>query len=299
MIEAKDFTQKLTSLLAALPTDQLADLARSVSRASLTKVTKRELGERTLEQAVALIFPEFAQARIAEVARLMRLNAVRNTCWKTMMFTSERQLPVIACPDPKAAQALRERTGPTILGLWHFGPLGMLPFALESIGVRSLIVTKAPLNRWTRDPEEKNVRIAIDDGDFQTRTSAVRRALTHLKGGGTVAIAIDGSQGQQGLILPFLGRQFAVSRGAAALARLTGASIVPCTMQWGKTGWKMAIRVFEALPRPSTMPDDSEAFERNYLAQAVRSFEQFARAHPAQLKLDQLAKLINAPRMTS
>jgi hypothetical protein len=57
----------------------------------------------------------------------------------------------------------------------------------------------------------------------------------------------------------------------------------------------MAVRFFEPLPRPAT--DDPDTFEREMLVTAGRCFEAYCRQHPEQLKIDQIADLIDSPKL--
>jgi lauroyl/myristoyl acyltransferase len=118
-----------------------------------------------------------------------------------------------------------------------------------------------------------------------------------LRKGGVAALAVDGSQGTKDVAVPFLGRQFQVSRGVAVLARLTGAPIIPCVMTWAGTDWSMNFRIFDPLPLPSLDSTTPAAFEQAVLEAAVQRFEELARTLPGQLRVDQLARVASTPKI--
>jgi lauroyl/myristoyl acyltransferase len=141
------------------------------------------------------------------------------------------------------------------------------------------------------------MRINILGANARQLVSAMRQAVEHLKSGGKVLIAVDGKMGRNLLKVPFLGREFEVGRGAAALARLTGAPIIPCAMQWDRQGWGMSVRVFDELPYPDVRREEAEKFEVALLCRLARRFEEYGRQLPGQFEIDQLADLINCPTL--
>jgi lauroyl/myristoyl acyltransferase len=287
------------SLLEDLPQAHLVELASRESLAGLQNICRRELGGRIVADVVADLFPDFSRARVAEVTRQIGLNAIRNACLKTIASIPGPWQARIRCPDREATAALRAHQGPAILAYWHFGPVNLITLGLRRIDVSAMVITRAAPTHWTTTPELAKMRLTVSEDDPQRSVTALRKSLAHLRRGGKVAVAIDGSLGKRDVLVPFLGRQFAVSRGAAGLARLTGAPIIPCTMQWERGDWSMAIRVFDALPLPPSSREDPEAFERAIMRAAVRCFEGYSRRHPSQFKIDQIAEIADSPKLDS
>lgn len=284
-------------ILEALPQGQLVEISRRASLDGLQKICKNELGGRIAANVVAALFPEWPRARVVAVTQQIGITAIRNAWLKNIVRVPGPWEATVRCPDREAALALRALQGPAILVYWHFGPVTMIPLGFRRIGITAQVFTRAKPVPWTNTPDFAPMRLTVHDA--QQSVTALRRALQYLKKGGKVAIAVDGSMGKRDIEIPFLGRRFAVSRGASGLARLTGAPVIPCTMQWEPDGWSMAIRVFEPLPKPSTPEGEPEAFEQALLTTAGRCFESYAREHPEQFKIDQLAELIDSPPLNS
>ena len=283
--------------LKGLSQAHLVAFVSQTSLSALKGLASKELKGRSLTEAVSILFPEYSPAQTDQLARQLALTAFRNSCWKVVAEVPAPMTLVIRTPDEAATLALRKHQGPAILAFWHFGAVNMLLLGFRRIGISPLVITRAEPCRWVSSEEMMKQRISVADGDTRAKTAALRRSVQHLKRGGMISVAIDGSLGNHDVAVPFLGRQFSVSRGAAGLSRITGAPIIPCTMQWEPDGWNMAIRVFDALPRPAASPDDAEAFEHELMTSAARCFEQYAEQNPGQLRLDQFAKLVDAPRL--
>lgn len=295
MAEQTTLLQDAGAMIAKLPPADAAELTQRAALEGCQVLCRRLFGDRSLADVVATLFPEYTPPEVAEVAKRITLNAVRNACWKSVMETPGRSEATILAPDREAIAALRAPSGPAILPFWHFGPVNMLTIAFRHIGVPVLAIARTMATAWTDAPDLLKMRINVLNASPPEMVTAVRRCLEHLKRGGRVAVAVDGSLRKDDIRVPFLGRQFAVGRGAAALARLSGAPIIPCTMHWERTGWAMAIRIFEPLALPSVPPDDAEKYEHAILAALARRFEAHGRRYPGQFKIDQLAEVINSP----
>ncbi len=294
-MDDEELAQATSGLLGALPTSPLAQITSRSALEGLERLHRRIFKDRTLTAVVGELFPEYSPQRVEEVASRINLNAARSLCWKAIMSIPGKWAVKIDAPDREATAALRALPGPAILPFWHFGPHLMLTIAFRHIGVPVLVISRAEPTLWTNAPDLLSMRIDVAGAGPQQAATALRRSLQHLKKGGKVAIAIDGRLGANLVKVPFLGRQLVVARGAAGLARLTGAPIIPCTMQWTGNGWDMAIRVFDEVPYPDVPPTDTGEFERSILTSIVRRFESYGRQYPGQFWITELGLLINCP----
>ena len=163
----------------------------------------------------------------------------------------------------------------------------MIALALQAIGAPALIVGgKMPAN-WAKDAIAPEMQFIPSRGARQSAI-ALKSAHDRLRKGGIVAIAADGEDGQLGLRAPFLGRSIRVSRGLAALARLTGAPIIPILTTWGEEDWTADLRIFDALtPMEAKEP---VAWDRETIRQVVGRFEQIVRATPGQFRMEKLSR---------
>ncbi len=296
MADEQTFFNKVTTLFGGLPHGDLLELTNRAALDGVGRLCRQRFGERSLVDVVTILFPHYSPAQVAEVSRRLGITSVRNSCWNSIMDVPGLWPVRISTPDREATLALRAHQGPAILAFWHFGPVKMLTIALRSIEVPALAISRAKPTLWTNAKDLRKMLIHFDESNPRQRATALRQTLKHLQGGGKVAVAIDGSLGRRDATVPFLGRQFAVSRGAAWLARLSGAPVIPCNMQWEPGDWGMAIRVFGPLPRPSVPPEDEEAFEQAILDSVASHFEAYGRQRPGQFTIDQLAELVNSPK---
>jgi lauroyl/myristoyl acyltransferase len=88
----------------------------------------------------------------------------------------------------------------------------------------------------------------------------------------------------------FLGGSIPIPRGAAALARLSGAAVLPATSRWSERGYGIEMEVHPPLPEPDLPREDRDAWERAMTEGAVRWFEDFLRLHPDTVRLKELGR---------
>jgi lauroyl/myristoyl acyltransferase len=226
----------------------------------------------------------------------MTLCALRNRCWSQMLSLPDTRSIQVRCANPKRAQALRDRQGPSILTFWHLGASFMVSIGLQRIGVTGTVIARNPPPPWYRRVVSAQTKMVVISNDPRKATMALKMALDELRQGGVVVLALDGSQGQKDFTVPFLGRRIQLSRGIAALSRLTGAPIIPCGVTWGEKDWSLDFRLFEpvALPAPGSAPP--EEWEKQVLTAAAARFEEIIRAFPGQTRLERLSDLAEAPR---
>jgi hypothetical protein len=115
---------------------------------------------------------------------------------------------------------------PAILVTAHFGALYLLPSALNRIDAPRLGYRWSALHR----PGARE-RIASTAVGVERRAEMLRDGLATLRSGGLVTTTLDGMHGssRRGQVL---GREIALGEGAFALARLSGAPIVPVAAFW-------------------------------------------------------------------
>ena len=119
---------------------------------------------------------------------------------------------------------------PLILGAFHVGAVQALGAAVERLPGPVLVMRLGSLYAPTPP-----VEVASTEGDDQRRAASFQRALNRLAGGGFVVLALDLPPGP-GLRVPCLGRTLELARGPFALARLTGAPLVPLAARWWRSG---------------------------------------------------------------
>ncbi len=167
---------------------------------------------------------------------------------------------------------------PLILGFFHVGAVQALGSAIERLPGPVLLLRQGLLH-----PPRPPVRIESTEGNSQRRAAAFRRALSHLDAGGFVVVALDVVPGP-GLRVPCLGRTIELARGPFAMARLTGAPLVPLAARW--RGGEVEIETGGPLPAPP-MPTP-EAWESALAAAAGRWLDLYLQESPAEVGLSLL-----------
>ena len=201
---------------------------------------------------------------------------------------------VIALTDPSAVaqfERFRNPSSPTILVGWHVGPIfGLTGFlSHQKLPVLALRASGHYAARGSME-------FAFTSGGMEQRTTAVRRAVRHLKNGGLVAVASDGPDFSESVEVRCLGRAMHLARGPYALARMTGASIVPLAPRWTRDG-RICIEVGSPLAVPVVVDGDNNRFEQAYAQASADWFETYALAHPGDLWLYRLRQLLANERV--
>ncbi|HEX9986069.1 MAG TPA: hypothetical protein VGF69_22600 [Thermoanaerobaculia bacterium] len=147
--------------------------------------------------------------------------------------------------------------GAAILGLFHVGPLFAVAAYLDRLPRKAFGIVR--------------------QRDDQQRALVFAQAVQHLRGGGLVVMAVDPEQASSRIGVPFRGGTLHLARGAFALARITGAPIVPLAARW--RGLWIEIVVGEAL---------SGATEEELAASAAQWLERYLDGAPLTRRLREL-----------
>ncbi|MBK5260361.1 MAG: hypothetical protein JJE51_12260 [Thermoanaerobaculia bacterium] len=178
---------------------------------------------------VRALFPHLDDAAAERVAR--KIGALTE-CNRVLVHSILRSgidpiRPLMSMPDSISA--------PCILGTFHVGAVHALGPALERLGkpvtsfrLGSIFTPRAPLV------------IESTEGSAEQRAAAFYRAMTQLRGGGYVVMALDIVTGSF-IETRCLGRRLPLARGAFALSRMTGVPILPLVVRWTSDGVQIVI----------------------------------------------------------
>lgn len=182
--------------------------------------------------------------------------------------------PLVRWRDESAAAELQAALGPPVVLLTaHIGALYLLAVGLDRLAVRRTVLRWSPHHLPHADEDNAPVR-----GGLATRTAALRRALDRLREGGMVVTTLEGAHGsaEPGELF---GRTLDLGGGGFALARLSGARIVPVAALW--EGNRVVLKIGAT---------DKERVETP--AEAARWFEALLRGSPRQISLGLLRRLL-------
>jgi lauroyl/myristoyl acyltransferase len=177
----------------------------------------------------------------------------------------------------------QELHGPCILGTFHVGALHAVGAALEALGKPVLGIREGRI--FTPRPP---LELITSEGTEQQRAAVMVRALEYLRAGNLVLLALDAAS-DAAIETKCLGNRLALARGAFALARITGAPIVPLVMRW--RGTDVQVMLGKRL----------EGETEEQLADAAAQWlEHYLRESPRELTLGLLRELLYAePRPRS
>lgn len=189
--------------------------------------------------------------------------------------------PLVRCPA--AFAALRP---PAILGTFHVGAIHALGVAVEQLGAPVLTLRMGRLY----DPRPPVLEVATTEGTEQNRAALFRRLLLHLNQGGFILAALDVAPGAA-IPTTCFGRPLALARGPFALARLTGAPLLPLVARWrgGRIETVMGEPLVPDLPEEE---GGADARESALAASAVRWLESYLLDSPGELGLGLLRMLL-------
>lgn len=233
-------------------------------------------------EQVRSLFPHLAPSAAARLAwRIGGLEARNRVLVAGLRRAGlEPARSLVRCPE--AFAALRP---PVLLGTFHVGAVHALGLALDRLPGPVLALRQGGPLATPRPP----VEIAATEGEAQSRAALFHRALLHLEHGGFVVLALDAAPGPA-LRVPCLGQTLPLARGPFALARLSGAPLVPLVGRWRRGGVEMVLgeALAPAVPAGST----PEAWESALAAAAAGWLENYLLEEPAEIGLGLLRVLL-------
>lgn len=248
------------------------------------------------QRLVALLGP-MSNARSHAIARRILIAEFKNrSLWSSwwhggLRYTSRLVRP----PKSKLLVDLHLAKKPAILAFMHIGARFALGPALFRQEIPALVLVTNPYRSQQEAPPIADSLEGIEFLQLQENTTrGFFLAVQRLRQGGTVAIGIDGKSVDRSLEIPFLGRPFPLGRGCAAMARLTGAPIIPVATLW-RAGMSIALEMGEPMDVPRVPGEDAEAADRQVMASLAGWFERLVRARPGQLRPKLVEELLGSP----
>jgi hypothetical protein len=177
------------------------------------------LGSGVTAKQIAALFPELDRAGLRSARKRAWSNFLLGEALDAARTASDPYPEIVSYP------ALAELQPPLILVFAHVGPYHAIGAALA--GLRGDVLA---LERGGVGPTPGITATAAGDDEWG-RARVFQRAIGTLRSGGSVLLAIDGYEAST-LEVPMLGGAMAVARGPFALARMTGAPIVPIAARW-------------------------------------------------------------------
>lgn len=245
---------------------------------------------RPAPQDLATAFGELEARRLRRLQRELASCEYRN---RALRFVVRKRgldplLPLLQVEAGPLERLLEEGT-PVVVTGWHLGPRFHLTATLRQLGRRALVAVSEP-DLAGEGSEQLEVRLLREE---DLLAGFLRRAIDVLAAGGIVGMALDGNHAAVHTA-PFLGHCVEVGRGAASLARMCGARLVPITARWLGRSAAWATRLHPPLPEPQVEREQAARFESELLGAAVRWFETFVRRNPEVVQLRRLTRTRDA-----
>lgn len=264
--------QRIIELLARRWPQPFYGAVGRVSRLS-TPVMRRQ----ARVQRIRSVFAHMTEPEARRAERDLRCSMLKSRALGVALSRTRGE-PVF--PPVAVGAAFADVRGPAVLTTFHVGPVG----AIGEV-VRRVPGEITALHRMDWRFPSNVAGVYVDDTDMG-QAAAFYHGVSALRRGGCVLILGDGPPGHE---VSLLGRVTTLKRGPYALARITGAPIVPLVARW--TGASVDI----VCGRPIQAIDDEAA-----MAQAMAAvLERHLLEHPGEIGDHLLSELSRAPRRTS
>jgi lauroyl/myristoyl acyltransferase len=237
------------------------------------------------EELVLRVWKDLDAQGVLRVRRQIARTEFRNRVLRRL-FETRGPAPALARVRVDAAPLLRlvGAKTPVVLACWHLGPSRANTLALKRLGIPVLFaIYSAP----SADDGSALPYFELKSDDFYARF--LKAAIDALRSGAVVGMMLDAFLGNR-RPLPFLGGTLQVPRGVAALARVSGARVVPVTSRWSEPGAKIQVTFHEPLPLPEIDRKDRDAWEQALMQTALDWFAAHLRAHPEVVRLKELRR---------
>jgi hypothetical protein len=230
---------------------------------------------------LSAVFGELEPRRAGRIRRELASHDHYNRTLKYLIRKRGIQsvLPLLRVQSEPLERLLSENIPVVVIG-WHLGPYCHLMAGLHTLGRKALLAALKP-NKVPEKIGRLEVR-ALEGGGLQA--GFLRRAVEVLKTGGIVAMAVDGPLGASHSAR-YLDQPIQIGRGAASLARITGARLMPVTARWVGHSGRWEIRFHPALPEPQVDRKQADLFEAKLLDATVGWFDDFTRRNPGLVRL--------------
>lgn len=231
-----------------------------------------------VDENLAAAFPGWIPAERSAVARAVWANLGRFATEFARAPLSDSEAAALVRWEGRThlAAALARGRG-AICPTGHFGAWETLPRMVAGAGYDVAVVAQAQSNPMV----ESLILRTRAAGGFRVlyQDHAVRESLKHLKRNGVLGVLIDQHLWEGTIRVPFLGRPAATTTMVAAVARRTGAAIVPTGIRWDE-GNRHVMWCEPEIEVERT--DDAEADVRRATERVSAVLERWIRAWPDQ-----------------
>ena len=234
-------------------------LARLLHRAGRIGPTPTEL---------APLCPRLGRRTLGRLARDIAARSFKSECvdlLKHRRGASRRLRESLLRRD--SAQTLSGIQGPTVIATFHAGPLLAVRWALERAAIPTLVLAYD----GSVEMDAGQQRIDTEGAPAGSRAGVIVQAVAFLRRHekSVVLLAPDGGVAERTIPVELLGGCMSFRPGAAAIARIAGAHLIPVMARW-ETTTRIGIRAGEALRVAETRKDEVEA---------TRGLARFVEAH--------------------
>jgi KDO2-lipid IV(A) lauroyltransferase len=160
----------------------------------------------------------------------------------------------------------------------HFGNFILMTMAFARLGLPYVVVTKDPRNTVLRDRYTKWKRAtSVRWIDADTRSRATREIMRCLGANNIVALVADERKKNDGIPVPFFGKEALTTPGPAVLALRTGAPIVPSFIIDHRSS-RYTVKILPPLPISGTRDHRADIYR--VTEQVNHVIEDYIRRYP-------------------
>jgi hypothetical protein len=220
-----------------------------------------------------------------------RLRAARRRTWSNFLMAEALDAALVRPgarnPHPRVVpNAAPDLRPPMIIASFHVGPFAAIGAVLEQMDGKVLAV-----HRGGFAPRLGLTLVRTGDDEWE-RARTFHRAVRALRSGGFVYTALDG-YGDEGydaaaIDVQMLGGTVSLARGGFALARITGAPLVPMVARWRGTRVEIA----------HGEPIEAGGTEEAMVGSAASWLGRYLREHPGEIN-PRTVEIVRPPFVSS
>ena len=206
--------------------------------------------------------PETSRPELEAKARKIFRMSARNfgELLRLRHLTPEELIALVplSAQDVAVLRDARARGQGVIIATAHMGPFDLLGHAIAAQGVPMTVITGRTTSRFLFDAVT-HLRHSHQVKMVEPAPGGVRRVIRALRQGEIAGFVTDYDFFQNGIRMPFFGRETTLPPGAIRIARDTGALIIPMFPHRGPDGYQLTVGASFQVPKTRDIDADVKA----------------------------------------
>ncbi|MBW1812466.1 MAG: hypothetical protein JRJ39_01990 [Deltaproteobacteria bacterium] len=230
-------------------------------------------------------------SRAKQISKQITINFLKNELFKFLLKSDEidKLVRLFQFHNEQNLLDLYYKKKPAIIVYSHLGTNLASTVGLYKLGIRVFIIQ--PRNYFNHTKLIDFLQTPNIHGRKNT-PYILKNAYNHLENNGFVLISVDGFVGESAIWLNFLQRKYPFQRGIASLHRLTGAPIIPVSVEWTDKNNLIDFIVHDQITVPPSRKISAIKFDELVTTKIAKWLEEKIVSTPHQIRLNQLSKYL-------